>query len=278
MRQYGILFGCNDFGVPGAELRGCINDLRRMYDMLSTHFNYSGWDFDFLIDSRNTAKNQRALIAKVIAAAEPGDIVVMHDSSHGTKFPVGNKIEHANCCYGFDWNDLSTFMAGSEYQSLIAAAKPGVYVAFTTDSCNSGDMLKRGLLVKPLPNGRTVIPKFIQAPIDLRWKMESLEASGKTAHPRGLIGDVIDVAFSSGCGPKDTDYSADAGEVDPATGQEVFFGAFTKYFCDAALANKTKNFKDVIGLEVDALAADQFDQAPIPYGAKISVPYCPYSW
>lgn len=274
MKQYAILVGCNDFGVPGSELRGCDNDVRSMYDLLSTYFNYSGWEVHFLLDSRNTAVNQRALIAQVIAAAQPGDIVVIHNSSHGTTIPINGKIEHANVAYGFNWSDISTFVLGSEYQALFIAAKPGVKIWFTTDSCNSGGMLTRGILQNPLPNGRTVKSRFLEQPLDIQWQIEHLKKTGVVAHPRGLIGDLLDLSFASGCGPGATDYSADCGEVDPATGQEVFFGAFTKYFTQSVLANKDKSFEDVIGIEVKTLAADQFDQVPTCYGAEIKNPYC----
>lgn len=275
MKQYAILCGCNEFGVDGASLRGCINDLRSMYQMLAQFYNYSGWEFNFLIDSQNTADNQRALIQRVIAAAQPGDIVVIHISGHGTKIPVNGKIEHANVCYGFDWNNIGkSFVLGSEYQSLFMAKKDGVYLAFTTDSCNSGEMLNRGLLTKLQP-GRSIIKKFITPPIGVQWQLDHLASQGISAHSRGLVGDLLDIAFSSGCGPADTDYSADCGEVDPTTGQENFFGAFTRYFTQSVLANRDKSFEDCIDLEVKALAADHFDQAPMPYGAQIKKVYCP---
>ncbi len=273
MKQYGVLVGCNNFGVPGAELRGCINDLRSMYEMLATYYNYAGWEFNFLVDGRNTAENQRALIARVIGDAVAGDIVAIHNSSHGTKVPVNGKIEHANCAYGFDWNRIpETFVLGSQYQALISAAKPGVKVYFTTDSCNSGEMMTRGLLG---PKGnRSITKRFMQQPIDIAWQIEHLAKQGVKSNPRGLVGNLIDVAFASGCGPADTDYSADCGETDPTTGQERFFGAFTEYFCKTVLANKDKSFEDVINLEASALATDQFEQRPMPYGAGIKKRYC----
>lgn len=271
MKQYGVLAGCNDFGVEGATLRGCINDLRSMYDMLATFFDYAGWEFDFLVNETNTAANQRAAIAKVIAAAQPGDIVVVHNSSHGTTIPVNGKVEHANVCYGFDWSNISTFVLGSEYQALFLAAKPGVKLYFTTDSCNSGGMLTRGL--KPNSNPRKIDSRFLPQPIGVQWQLEHLKKLGVMANPRGLVGNVIDIAFASGCGPAETDYSADAGEIDPTTGQEVWFGAFTKYFTQAVLANKGDTFHQIIDVEVGALKTDQYDQVPMPYGAQIDNVY-----
>src|SRR6187402_2190411 len=205
MKQYGILVGCNDFGVEGASLRGCINDLRGFYEMLATFFNYEGWEFDFLIDQRNTAEAQRQLIAKIISYAVSGEIVVLHNSSHGTKVPNGNKIESANCAYGFNWNKIpETFVLGSQYQELFKAAKPGVLIYFTTDSCCSGYMTRRGLLSKPEPENRVIVPKFVTQPADIQWKIEHLKKTGVVA-PRAMIGEMVDVAFGSGCGPLETD-------------------------------------------------------------------------
>ncbi len=268
MKQYGILVGCNDFGVDGANLKGCINDLRRMYEMLATFYNYSGWEFDFLIDQRNTAANQRALISKIISMAVADDIVVVHNSGHGTIAPVNGKLEHANCAYGFDWNDIpNTFMLGSTYQALFAAAKPGVKIYFTTDSCNSGNMMTRGIL-DPRVIGRKITKRFMEQPLDIKWKIEHLKKLGERS-PRAMVGNMVDVAFASGCGPNETDYSADAGEIDPATGQEHWFGAFTRYFTETVLTNKDKSFEENIALECQTLLANQYDQQPTVYGPDI---------
>ncbi len=271
MKQYGILVGCNDHGVEGADLRGCINDLRSFYELLATYFNYDGWEFDFLVDQRNTAHNQRTLIEKIVAMAMPGDIIDLHNSSHGTKVPYRNRIEHAVCAYGYDFNKIGeTFVLGSQYQELFAKAKPGVRIYFTNDSCNSGGMMKRGLISNV---NRVVKPRFVEQPIDIKWKLEHLSRAGSIA-PRALVGDMVDVAYASGCGPRETDYSADVGETDPITGIQHWYGAFSRYFKETVLLHKGKSFQEVIAIEAQSLATNQYDQVPTCYGPGIiSRPY-----
>ncbi len=257
-KNYAVITACNEFKDQNANLKGCCNDGRAAFEMIRDNFNTVGWECTLLFNSRNTAQAARDAIQQAIDAAVPGDCVFIHNSSHGTIVPINGKSEHCNVPYDFDWNDLNTFVSGSQYQAMFRSAKPGVKIYFTTDSCNSGGMIGRAL-VNGLKNGTVRKNRFLHPPLDLELMLSMCTA----AHPKGLIGDLTDVWFLSGCGPSATDYSADV--TDPSTGNS--YGAFSHYLFPLLIANKGKPKVQICQMIDSALAQDQFDQKPMAGGS-----------
>jgi hypothetical protein len=258
--NYFVFTACNEFADPNANLKGCCNDARAAFELCRDDFNTVGWDGELLFNRRNTAKAARTTIQQVIDAASPGDCIWIHNSSHGTIVPINGKSEHCNVPYDFDWNDLNTFVSGSQYQAMFRSAKPGVKIYFTTDSCNSGGMIGRAI-TNGLRNGTVRKNKFLHPPLDLELKLSMCVK----ANPKGLIGDLTDVWFISGCGPSATDYSADV--TDPQTGQS--YGAFSHYLFPLLKANKGKPKLEICSMVDSVLAQDQFDQRPMPGGSNL---------
>lgn len=271
--RHAVLMGCNDFGVSGASLRGCLNDLRRMYYCIAGD-NPAGWTVRFLADKTNTAEAQREVLIKTVVDAQPGNTVRVHDSSHGTIIPINGKIEHALCAYGFDWGDFSTFGLGSVYQSIFARKKDGVRIICTVDACNSGNI---GQPVRGMLNPKVAGPKFenrfITPPFAAMMEIKHLMAQGVKAHPRGLMGD-SDIVYVSACGPKDTDYSADAclGPDDPgyecqrAEDGNFWGGAFTWAWAPIEEARRSSPVRDVTNYTIASLKSNQYDQVPVING------------
>ena len=258
-KNWFIITACNEFADPAANLKGCCNDGRAAFELCRDDFNTIGWDGEILFNRRNTANAARTAIQQVMDVASPGDCVWVHNSSHGTIVPINGRAEHCNVAYDFDWNDLSTFVSGSQYQEMFRSAKPGVKIYFTTDSCNSGGMIGRALFAN---NGNKMIKtsKFLHPPLDLELKLSMYSK----AHPKGLVGDLTDVWFISGCGPNATDYSADV--TDPMTGNS--FGAFSHYLFPLLRANKGMKKADLIRLLNGQLAADQYEQQSMAGGSN----------
>lgn len=92
MGKKAVLIGCNYPGTK-AELRGCINDVKRMHRCLIERYGFSDDDITVLIDTDDsftqpTGKNVRQALSSLIHSAEPGDIVFVHYSGHGTRLPA----------------------------------------------------------------------------------------------------------------------------------------------------------------------------------------------
>lgn len=92
MGKKAVLIGCNYPGTK-AELRGCINDVKRMHQCLIRRYGFSEDDIEILIDTDDsytqpTGKNIRSALARLVRSADPGDFLFVHYSGHGTRLPA----------------------------------------------------------------------------------------------------------------------------------------------------------------------------------------------
>lgn len=92
MAKKALLIGINYPGTA-VELRGCVNDVRRMQKCLIDRYGFSNKDITVLIDTdkssiQPTGKNIREALKKLIAEGEPDDVLVFHYSGHGTRLPT----------------------------------------------------------------------------------------------------------------------------------------------------------------------------------------------
>lgn len=92
MAKKAVLIGCNYKGTK-AELKGCINDVRRMHRCLIDRYGFSDDDISILIDTdksstQPTGKNIRKALSNLVRSASSGDILFVHYSGHGTRLPA----------------------------------------------------------------------------------------------------------------------------------------------------------------------------------------------
>ena len=52
MAKKALLIGINRYKVPGADLRGCVNDVKNMQDVLTRYYGFSAGDITTLVGSR----------------------------------------------------------------------------------------------------------------------------------------------------------------------------------------------------------------------------------
>ncbi|KAL8209514.1 hypothetical protein R6Q57_006246 [Mikania cordata] len=92
MTKKSVLIGCNYAGTK-AELRGCVNDVKRMYRCLVDRYGFSEYDINVLIDTDDsytqpTSRNIRKSLDDLVGSAEPEDFLFVHYSRHRTRLPV----------------------------------------------------------------------------------------------------------------------------------------------------------------------------------------------
>lgn len=92
MTKKALLIGCNYPGTK-AELKGCINDVKRMYQCLVDRYGFSEDNITILIDTDDsytqpTGRNVRQALKDLVRSAEPGDSLFVHYSGHGTRLPA----------------------------------------------------------------------------------------------------------------------------------------------------------------------------------------------
>lgn len=112
MGKKAVLIGINYPGTS-VELRGCVNDVRRMQKCLIERFGFSKDDITVLIDTDNsyiqpTGKNIREALKKLIESGKSGDFLVFHYSGHGTRIPpetgIGDSTGFDECITPCDMN------------------------------------------------------------------------------------------------------------------------------------------------------------------------------
>ncbi|XP_054811671.1 metacaspase-5-like [Prosopis cineraria] len=146
MAKKAVLIGCN---YPGTkiELRGCINDARRMHDCLIERYGFSDDDIAVLIDTDNsciqpTGKNIRSAIKKMVRSAEPGDVLFVHYSGHGTRLPAetgdADDTGYDECIVPSDMN----LIIDEDFREFVKEVPRGCRITIVADSCHSGGLIR----------------------------------------------------------------------------------------------------------------------------------------
>lgn len=122
MAKKALLIGINYPGTS-VELRGCVNDVRRMQKCLIERYGFSKDDITVLIDTDNsyiqpTGKNIRDSLKKLIESGKSGDFLVVHYSGHGTRIPpetgIGDSTGFDECITPCDMNLIMGMISKSK--------------------------------------------------------------------------------------------------------------------------------------------------------------------
>ncbi|XP_050278571.1 metacaspase-5 isoform X1 [Quercus robur] len=145
MTKRAVLIGCN-YPDTKAELRGCINDVKRMYQCLVDKYGYSGEDITVLIDTdesytQPTGKNIRRALQDLVRSAEPGDLLFVHYSGHGTRLPAetgeNDDTGYDECIVPCDMN----LITDDDFRDLVDQIPEGCRLTIVSDSCHSGGLI-----------------------------------------------------------------------------------------------------------------------------------------
>jgi hypothetical protein len=180
-----LLVGINNYKYPDrvSPLAGSINDVQDMRQVLIGKFEFSPDNILVLEDSQAThAGIINAIQTHLIAKAQPGDIVVIHFSGHGSQMPdvTHKKISNLDeTIVPYDSRDAEGKVfdiSGAELHALLLqlAAKTK-NVTFILDSCHSGTLV-RGARVRSIP-ADTRTPPPLPAYVTTRGLADTTEAS-----------------------------------------------------------------------------------------------------
>src|SRR6187549_1240177 len=93
MAKRALLIGVNKYQIPGADLRGCVNDVKNLKAALTKHCGFPAKNIKTLLDAKATKKNIQAGIEQLIKGSKAGDVLVVHFSGHGSNVPDKNGDE-----------------------------------------------------------------------------------------------------------------------------------------------------------------------------------------
>ncbi|XP_010476753.1 PREDICTED: metacaspase-8-like [Camelina sativa] len=147
MAKKALLIGINYPGTA-VELRGCVNDVRRMKKCLIERYGFANKDITVLIDTdksciQPTGKNIRHHLEELIDFGKSGDFLVFHYSGHGTRLPPpdiesGDSTGFDECITPSDMN----LIRDDEFRSMVAKVKKGCQLTIISDSCHSGGLIE----------------------------------------------------------------------------------------------------------------------------------------
>lgn len=169
MIKRALLVGINAY--PGAELRGCLNDVKQIHELLTGAYGFEEKEIRILRDREATSKGIEAGLAW-LAEGGPGggagDVRVFHYSGHGTYVPDENGDERdgrdeALCPIDCDNNG---FLTDDRLASFYAAVPEGSNLTLLMDCCHSGTIQKepqQDALYRFLPVSHEVMERIEQA-------------------------------------------------------------------------------------------------------------------
>jgi hypothetical protein len=216
MGKRAVLVGVNRYRIPGADLRGCVNDVKNMQSALVRHCGFAKADIVTLVDFAATKKAIEAAIRALVRGGRRGDVLLVHFSGHGSNVPDddGDEADHRDeilCPTDLDWKDP---MRDDWLRRTFDGMRAGVNLTVVTDCCHSGTITRA---VEP-PDAPS-IERYLPSPWDLvaaesgrrlRGSVQGgLRASTRSARKaRDIVAADLPEVLITGC--RDTQTSADA--------------------------------------------------------------------
>lgn len=263
MAKRALLIGINKYKIPGADLRGCINDVKNLSAALTQFYGFAAGDIKTLLDAQATKKNMQAGIKALITGAAKGDTIVLHYSGHGANVPDKNGDEADGrdeilCPHDLDWKDPLT---DDWLRTTLNRMKKGVSLTVIMDCCHSGTNTRA-----ILPPDAPIIPRYLPNPWDimaeesgrkLKGKVRGeLRASSSASRKKSdIVNAEIPELLITGC--RSTQTSADA-HIGGS-----FNGALTWNLVASIKEAKGRlSYRDLHARTIKKLKSGSFDQVP----------------
>lgn len=216
MTKKALLIGINRYKIPGADLRGCVNDVENMKGVLTQMYGFASKDVAVMTDFAAATKAMRAAISKLIRDARQGDVLLLHYSGHGANVidvsgDEPDRRDEILCPTDLDWHKP---LLDDWLRKTFNRLRSGVTLTVIMDCCHSGSNT-RVLLPPDAPS----IPRFLPNPLDIMESESGRKLRGKvkgslrvSTVPKRKKSDVVDADIPellvTGC--RDTQTSADA--------------------------------------------------------------------
>lgn len=271
MAKRAVLIGINKYQIPGADLSGCVNDVKNLSEALKTYYGFTDKDLTTLTDLKATKKAMQAAIKKLIRSGKKGDVLLLHYSGHGSNVPDDNgdeadKRDEILCPTDLDWKDT---LRDDWLRKTLDKLRKGVSLTVIMDCCHSGTITR---VMNPLEFQRK--QRFLPCPLDLmatesgRKLRGTLRAQlGKAPRGRKRKSDVVHAEIQelliTGC--RDTQTSADA-HIGGS-----YNGALTYYLVESIKEAEGKlTYRELHQRTVAKLKKNDFDQVPQLEGQRTS--------
>jgi uncharacterized caspase-like protein len=216
MAKRAFLVGINRYQIAGADLRGCVNDVKDLSAALVNWHGFRKSDIKVLTDLAATKKAMQAGLKALLRDSKKGDVAVFHYSGHGSHVPDDNGDEADGrdeilCPTDLDWDDP---LRDDWLRATLDSVRAGVNLTVIMDCCHSGTNTR-----EVLPPDAPVKQRYLPSPSTLKavesGRSESrkvtseLRGSSRAARRgRDIVKAELPEVLITGC--RDTQTSADA--------------------------------------------------------------------
>jgi len=257
MSKRALLIGVNEYAIPGANLRGCVNDVHNIAGALTELYGFADSDITMLLDGAATKAAMTQTISGLVDSGKPGDVLYLHYSGHGSNVPDTNGDETTDdrdeilCPTDLDWNDPLT---DDWLRTTFDRLDPGASLTVVMDCCHSGSNTRAP--ERPDAPPPEVIPRFLPNPDDAE---EGGEFTGTPQRSRRRRRNqdvhVVDLTETLVSGCRDDQTSADA-DI-----EGTYNGALTYYLVRAMREDPQATYRALHARTLAGLDGN-YDQVP----------------
>src|SRR5262249_31076277 len=123
MANRALLVGINAY--RDAPLRGCVNDVTDVRDLLISKYGFGASEIRLLIDAEATTAGIRQQLAGWLVRGAPHDRMLFHFSGHGTQMPGHDGAVHDVICpVDFDFTEEHA-LSDVDFSAIFSAVPAG---------------------------------------------------------------------------------------------------------------------------------------------------------
>lgn len=227
-----VLVGINKYPGSG-ELRGCVNDVLVMRDILRAKHAVREQDVRMVVDERATKANILSRLEWLIDQSHNTKNLFFQYSGHGAQVPDQDYddrecdgMDEVLCPVDFDWR-RKVWITDDEIHAVLQTKHPECRLVMVFDCCHSGTVFRSGN--SPSDSIYKVKPRSLDMPVDLLsrvpaftseaaidttghgdrfWGFEAPAVVDKPVIKDKAVNDLVNTVVVSGC--EDYQTSADA--------------------------------------------------------------------
>lgn len=176
MAKKALLIGINAYHRPINLLRGCVNDVLQIRDVLLARYDFLPDDIELLRDEEATHAQIMARLDWLVSDAQAGDVLVFHYSGHGSY--VDDQDDDEWDCrdeilvpHDHDWHRP---LRDDDLKQVFDRVPLGVNLTFISDCCHAGTMNK------PATTG--MVPRSVLPPVEMEQRIALLVGRRNAAY------------------------------------------------------------------------------------------------
>jgi hypothetical protein len=181
-RVKALLVGVDQYENPRIPpLQGCVNDVALVRSVLKRVCALDNHDIRVVVNQRATQANILHRLRTMVDGAEPGDLLVLYFSGHGSQIrdrdgdELIDLLDEVICPYDMDW-DRRTYIIDDDLDVIFSDLPEGVLVEAFLDCCFWGASA-RAVDVQPAPNLLRPDVRYLAPPLDIAARFEGEEES-----------------------------------------------------------------------------------------------------